>query len=251
MRSLIILVTLSATLLLGNRASAEPLVYTGHTFSFAKEAFADPYASENQDVILGDIAISRGNTLGIFNAAVEDAYVVNFSPAGTAWAFKNNNPVETLAASNWAALVFEDWQTATGGQGGGPPATVDQDAVLHLIDQDIYLDIRFIAWGIGTGAGGSFAYERAEITPSADFDRDGDVDGRDFLIWQRGFDADDVLQFDGDANFDGVVDASDLELWQTAYGGALTAFTAVPEPSGLLLAAFLALHFATCRYRNI
>jgi pimeloyl-ACP methyl ester carboxylesterase len=46
----------------------------------------------------------------------------------------------------------------------------------------------------------------ANLNPaSADFDDDGDVDGRDFLIWQRGESPD-------------ALSAEDLSLWQSQYG---------------------------------
>jgi len=201
----------------------------------------------NQDFILSDIAITRGETRGIYNAAQEDAFVDNFSPAGTGWAFVNNNPSATLSATNWASLVFEDWQSANGGGGGGPPNTVGQDAVLHLIDQDVYLDIHFTDWGVGSTAGGSFAYDRAEITPSADFDRDGNVDGRDFLTWQRNFGATPALHSQGDANFDGVVTGDDLAIWQTAYAAPLAALSAIPEPTTLYLTGLVSFVLALRR----
>jgi hypothetical protein len=227
---------------LANLASAAPLVYTGHTISFSKAAFANPSSPENQDFILDNVLITRATTAGIYNAALEQFYTVNSSPMGTRWAFPFNNPEKTLAATYWADLTFEDWQSSLGGAGSLATSILDGDAVLHLVEQDIYLDIRFTAWGIGGGSGGSFTYERAEITPSADFDRDGTVDGRDFLIWQRGFGATGALQSDGDANFDGAVDGDDLQVWQNSYGSPLLAVGAVPEPSGLLLlAAFSAM----------
>lgn len=78
--------------------------------------------------------------------------------------------------------------------------------------------------------------------PSADFDRDGDVDGRDFLAWQRGHGIVDPAFIDGDANYDGVVDGTDLAIWQAAYGGdALPANLNVPEPNSLCLLALSAL----------
>jgi hypothetical protein len=71
----------------------------------------------------------------------------------------------------------------------------------------------------------------------ADFDGDGDVDGADFLTWQRGLGAGD--QPAGDANGDDVVDGDDLDIWRTQFGpGAATpAAGAVPEPSTWALAA--------------
>ncbi len=247
MRTLSFVAMLIAGMGFASVAPAAPLVYTGYEVSFAKEAFADSTLPENQDSILIGVAITRGDSRGIYNIAQEDSFFDNSSPAGTEWAFVNNNPEATLSATNWAALTFADWQTANGGGGGGPLNTVGQDAVVHLIDQDIYLDIRFTEWGVGTGGGGSFAYDRAAITPSADFDRDGDVDGQDFLTWQRNFGATVAPQSQGDADFDGTVTADDLAVWQDAYGSPLTAVVAVPEPTTLYLAGLVLMSLAIGR----
>lgn len=74
---------------------------------------------------------------------------------------------------------------------------------------------------------------------NADFDGDGDVDGKDFLTWQRGFGTAGVATLsDGDANDDKDVNGIDLEIWQDQYGTdaplSATAF-AVPEPGSLSL----------------
>lgn len=79
-------------------------------------------------------------------------------------------------------------------------------------------------------------------TPAnADFDGDGDIDGADFLRWQRGFGL--TSQTDnsnGDANGDGTVDGIDLAAWQAKFGGPplVAAISTVPEPSSALLALF-------------
>ena len=54
---------------------------------------------------------------------------------------------------------------------------------------------------------------------SADFDSDGDVDGADFLAWQRGFGTPGANKPDGDADNDNDVDAIDLVVWADQYGG--------------------------------
>jgi hypothetical protein len=74
------------------------------------------------------------------------------------------------------------------------------------------------------------------VVEDADFDADGDVDGRDFLTWQRGFGTPDASLADGDADDDDDVDGDDLVIWQTQYGttGPLGAFSAVPEPSTIV-----------------
>ncbi len=57
----------------------------------------------------------------------------------------------------------------------------------------------------------------APPTTDADFDNDGDVDGADFLAWQRGFGTG-TTNAEGDADGDGDVDAADLAEWRGEYG---------------------------------
>jgi peptidoglycan/xylan/chitin deacetylase (PgdA/CDA1 family) len=78
---------------------------------------------------------------------------------------------------------------------------------------------------------------REFLPPTADFDVDGDVDGVDFLAWQRGFGTSPGATLaQGDADHDGAVTAADLAIWQNHYGTALTAATlAVPEPASAIL----------------
>ena len=70
---------------------------------------------------------------------------------------------------------------------------------------------------------------------SGDFDDDGDVDGNDFLIWQKGFGiSSGATLTDGDANGDGRVDGTDLAIWQDTYGlvlNSLSSASVVPEPT--------------------
>lgn len=98
----------------------------------------------------------------------------------------------------------------------------------------------------------------ADLAPdfSADFDGDLDVDGSDFLTWQRGagLSGSAALQIAGDANFDMDIDNVDLGVWQTEYGSDLASFAGatspplaslatIPEPGSLLLAIVCS---ATC-----
>jgi len=54
---------------------------------------------------------------------------------------------------------------------------------------------------------------------TADFDEDGDVDGKDFLQWQRGFNVASLAGLGhGDANFDGDIDAADEMIWEGQFG---------------------------------
>ncbi len=99
-------------------------------------------------------------------------------------------------------------------------------------------DVAFYASFID-GSDGIFVSDVATLgANSADFDGDGDIDGTDFLIWQRGLGS--VGQVDnsnGDANLSGTVDAADLAIWETQYGNPppLAASVAVPVPTSALL----------------
>ncbi len=80
--------------------------------------------------------------------------------------------------------------------------------------------------------------------PDGDYDFDGDVDGSDFLIWQRGNNS--TTDVAADNNGDAIVDAADLVPWVTNYGTvALSAAQSVPEPSTQVILSFtlLALSF--------
>ena len=59
------------------------------------------------------------------------------------------------------------------------------------------------------------------LTLGADFDRDNDVDGHDFLRWQRGLGiAAGAVKSNGDANGDHGVNAADLAIWRQEFGTA-------------------------------
>jgi hypothetical protein len=72
----------------------------------------------------------------------------------------------------------------------------------------------------------------------ADFDGDGDVDGADFLTWQRGLGLSGAAATNaaGNANGDAIIDGADLTIWRNEFGTpAVAAVGAVPEPSAALL----------------
>jgi hypothetical protein len=76
--------------------------------------------------------------------------------------------------------------------------------------------------------------------PSGDFDQDGDVDGHDFLVWQRGASPN-------------TLSVGDLADWQATFGsGSLMATNvAVPEPSTWTLLALAVMGSEFTRRRRI
>ena len=129
-------------------------IWNGPKITFSKAAGSDPNLAANQDRITANVWITRGATQGIYNAKAETLYAHNFSPADTEWAYG------TIA--NYASLTYKTWEEWYGGQlGGGPPATLGSNAVVHLKTEDIYIDIKFLEWGVGLAGQGAFKYERS------------------------------------------------------------------------------------------
>lgn len=114
---------------------------------------------------------------------------------------------------------WDIWQYTESGTVSGISGGVDRDVYQGTMDE--FLD-QFLA-----------------VPPTGDFNRDGSVDGADFLAWQRNSGRTTGASLaTGDANGDKAVNAADLQVWQAGYGGASAAVvaSAVPEPTAMTLA---------------
>lgn len=159
---ILLLLAPSAATWLAVPTAAAVTIWEGPSITFTKVDFADPFDPANRDILIpGGVEISRGDVQGLVNYAQESFYSFGTSPADTEWAFVNNNPTETLAASNYLNLSFDVWFDA---HGQNPPSTVGQPAVLHILSADIYIDITFTAWTQGLNGGG-FSYTRSSPVP--------------------------------------------------------------------------------------
>lgn len=126
-----------------------PRVWDGATTTFSKANGADPTDASNQDRLTPNVWITRGNGGGqIFNAAVSSSADKTESPYGTEWAVGTLDQKDNLTYQNFRAAVNNK-----------PKNVVGTDLVLHLIEDDIYLSIRFTSWS--SGQGGGFSYERS------------------------------------------------------------------------------------------
>jgi hypothetical protein len=145
-------------------ALADPIVWNGPSITFAKPPdFADPTLPANQDRLTDHVWLTRGDIRQLFNIRVESGADTRESPLDTEWAFGPTQPGNPgpITASNHANLVFDAFVPALG-NGVGDNILSFGPGVLHLISDDIYLDIKFTSWKIG--GGGDFSYVRS--TPS-------------------------------------------------------------------------------------
>ena len=106
----------------------------------------------NQDVLTERVILTRGDEKALFNITLEDISD-NDSPAGTEWAQGTTAELEELD--------FQPFKTAAKNQLRRIPG---KSFVLHLPEEDIYLDVTFLTWTSGNSSGGGFSYERS--TPS-------------------------------------------------------------------------------------
>ena len=162
-------------------------IWAGYEFEFVKPDGADWTLPEFQDRLTDDVWLTRKDVQGLFNISTEPGYTDFFSPEDTEWAFGTTDEIDTLS--------FDCWECITG---SAPPAMVGRNAVVHLISDDVYVDIRFTSWSC-CGAGG-FSYLRgAPAACRADVDANGSLNVFDFLAYVNLFVTGDPLaDFDGD-----------------------------------------------------
>lgn len=180
------------------------------------EFATSPYVFPN-GLILGPgerIVVAKDPT--VFSAVYGSG--INVAPNGYGSAnFSNGGERIVLVGAFGQSIqdfIFDDnWYAAT--DGNGPS--------LELIDP--FADPTNSAnWRASYYRGGSPGSAGEGPIVAGDFDGDGDVDGRDFLIWQRGYGTVQLIASatNGDADADRDVDGSDLGVWRANYGTSLS-----------------------------
>jgi hypothetical protein len=233
--------SIASIFLLVSDVLAAPAVWTGPTITFSKLGGTDPTLPANQDHLTDNVILTRGSSEGIYNIAKESSYD-KFSgaqaPADTRWATIVNNPGATITATNFAALNFTSWAAAYGGPGFALSSNITTDnAVVHLVSDDIYLDLKFTQFT----SGGTFAYQRSTpslaLTPTGDYNHNGIVDAADYTVWRDTLGSISNLAADGNVN--GVIDAGDYDVWKSNFGNhsgsGAGANAGVPEPTTFML----------------
>ena len=225
---------------LTREACAVPTVWSGLTKTFTKTSFSDYTLPQNQDQLTEDVVLTRGSIGGLINYAAESIFFAATSPVDTEWATDITTD-QTIAASNWQNLVaadaFTGWLDAYGGQQTGGSMIAGRNAVVHLISDDVYLDLRFTSWT--PGGGGGYSYMRAEpsapIGPTGDYNGDSAVEAADYVIWRQTLGDSAAPNGSGaDGNSNGSIEQGDYTYWRERYGNAAAGLgsgsTSVPEP---------------------
>ena len=134
-----------------NTPSTEDPSYTlwsGNIKTFTKNDDVDPNIAENQDRLTPSVWITRDNDGGqIYNTAKESSADKSNSPIGTEWAIGSIDQLSTLKFDSFRSTVDK------------PKDVIDKELVLHLLEDDIYLTVKFRSWS--QGKKGGFSYERS------------------------------------------------------------------------------------------
>tara|TARA_B100001093_G_scaffold268651_1_gene256873 strand:+ start:670 stop:1338 length:669 start_codon:yes stop_codon:yes gene_type:complete len=125
-------------------------IWTGPQITFTKPPGADPTTPEAQDVITDSVVLTRGDGNILYNIAQEMSVTQSTSPAGTLWALGTSEEIDTLEFEPLKAAANDRMQDLPG-----------RDMVLYLVDDNVYIDVRFMSWRSGRGNGGGFSYERS------------------------------------------------------------------------------------------
>ena len=178
-----------------------------------------------------DVILDNGSVEDIF----EDIYV--FDPATGTIVYSELRPFDVGIFNEGTLLVFTRGDINNDGMVDGNDLTALSDAIADpTLGGTVSADLGG-EWFDLTGDGLLTGADLTELqniigTTPGDFDFDGDVDGADFLAWQR-----------GDSPNSGS--AGDLADWEANYGTGIgtleAASSVVPEPTSLALCLFLAL----------
>ena len=126
-------------------------IWMGEELTFTLADNVDFMAPGNQDTLTANVIITRAADRGpIFNLAAETEGDQNSSPAGTEWALGRTDDLD--------GLEFAPFREAIGGR---LQDVVGMELVLHLIEDNIFLNVTFTAWTVGRDNGGGFSYNRA------------------------------------------------------------------------------------------
>ncbi len=136
------------------------------------------------------------------------------------------------ASGNIVEAVFEGRSLTSNWDGvwaaTGHPGLVQWGSVLNLAGRRGAMNFNKVQFDLGP-----------PTDPLGDFDWSGRADGKDLLVWQRGYGSTTALLADADGN--GAVNGNDLSIWIDGFGERPQFVARIPEPHSAAIAAIGAL----------
>ncbi|MDB2520960.1 hypothetical protein N9X09_01925 [Flavobacteriaceae bacterium] len=133
----------------GNSYDATATIWRGSTITFTRADGGNPTSETNQDRLTDKVWLTRGNGgKQIFNIVKNTEALKDSSPEGTEWAMGIIDQV--------ANLTFRNFRDASQNK---PKNVVGKEMVLHLMEDNVYLSVKFTSWS--SGKKGGFSYERS------------------------------------------------------------------------------------------
>ncbi|QEG33987.1 PEP-CTERM sorting domain-containing protein [Bythopirellula goksoeyrii] len=238
----------SSSLQIDRQSHTTPNFTWGSQFVLSSDTNPDPEIEDIDPTIQGLI----DEIVGKVNGGLSVAFDVRFDDPFP------NSPTFTKFGVHFSDDQGTFYDAEGSSFNGSPPigttgtvtiplsSMIDNTSGLSLEEAGLSVGTNFLRIGIASNTDGAGIYQidnfriiREISSESGDFDNDGDVDGNDFLVWQRG----------GSPN---GINSGDLAIWQAQYGGAppVVASSPVPEPTSFLLTFGAFAVFMSCRRRK-
>jgi hypothetical protein len=127
-------------------------IWDGPTITFTKANNADWTLEANQDRMTPNVWLTRADDQGQFNIKVQSAYSGG-GPTDTEWGWGTTADI--------GSITFRTWKSTTkdNNPNGDHTNMVGFPLVVHLISEDIYIDLTYNSWT--AGGGGGFSYTRS------------------------------------------------------------------------------------------
>ena len=128
-------------------------VWTGPNITWTKSA-----STPSDTIVSGKVVLTRRSNQVLLNSAAGETFPGAASPTDTEWGFGSIN--------NFSTLTYQSMESLRNGDLAA--RILNQPMVMHLINEDIYLSVKFTVWGqFGSG---TVSYVRSTpavaVTPS-------------------------------------------------------------------------------------
>jgi hypothetical protein len=133
-------------------------IWTGPATNFTQSVAS----SASFDVVLpGVVHLTRGFNHWLYNPAAGDVYGQLGTPSDTEWAFAPSLNPTNATLGDVTGLSYQSFDSYRNGDLSSV-LLFNKQMVMHLINEDIYIPVKFTAWPHG---GGAFGYIRNTPTP--------------------------------------------------------------------------------------